>query len=289
MRAPRRDHTWERLRYGPLLLAGGTTHRAADLYGSVVAAVEYWRDEGRRRTAEHRIVRWLGVSPTVARRIFRAALRSEALEEADSARFMRDSRGLSEAVVIRGLTPRSGRPRVYATLHFGSPVLAYLGLCLQAEPELRVIARELDDANPMAEIKRTFGSRKVAWVEETSGRSFLDTDSTAVLRAREHLLSGNPLYAAVDVPGDVVSRADRFPFCGDSVVLASGIFRLASMAGADFQVVVPVRRGPRIAAYCRPPVNAADPRGLAIAVVSEIEAVIREWPQEWWFWPFLVT
>jgi hypothetical protein len=61
------------------------------------------------------------------------------------------------------------------------------------------------------------------------------------------------------------------------------------MAGADFQMVVSLRRGDRIAVLCRPPVDGADVTALGSAVVAEIEAVVREWPEEWWFWPFMVT
>jgi hypothetical protein len=289
MTEPHPDPRWERFRYGSLLEAGGTSRRAADCYGSLVAGVEYWRDAGRRRIAERRIARWLGASSAEARRIFRAALRSEALEEADTVRSMRRPLSeISEAVTVEGFVPRGTRPRVYATLHFGSPVLAYLGLRAQLEPELRVIARELDETNPMPGVKRGFGRRKVAWVESVGGAPFLATDGAAVLRAREHLLAGNPLYAAVDVPGDVVDRADRFRLFGEPVVVASGLFRLAAMARADFQMVVPLRRGDRIAVLCRPPVDGADAAALGRAVMAEVEAVVREWPEEWWFWPFVV-
>jgi hypothetical protein len=283
-----RSRGWEHLRYGPLLDFAARGRRQGDLYAGLVAALEYSRDRQRRDIAEGRILRWLGVSPASARSIYRAALRSEALEEADSARFMRGSTDLSEAFFLHGDLSRAGRPRIYGVLHFGSPVLGYLALRLKAEPHLRVIARELDETNPMSAPKRAFGRRKVAWVERTAGALFLDTDSTAVLHAREHLLTGNPLYAAVDVPGDVVTRADRFDVCGSSMLLASGIFRLASMTGADVQMLVPLRQGPHISVHCRPPIQAANANELGAAVVSEMEIVLREHPGEWWFWPLAV-
>ena len=283
------ESAWERLRYAHLLPLAGRGEAAAQTYASLVAAVEQRRDAQRRRVAEERIARYLRVSAGAARRIFRDALRSEAIEEADSVRFMRGGASLDDGVAIEGAAERAQRPRVYAALHFGSPVLAYLGLRLQREPELRVIARELDGNNPMPASKRDFARRKVAWVEATAGARFLDTDRAAVLRAREHLLAGRPLYAAVDVPGDVVARAGRVHLCGDRVLIASGIFHLAAMTGADVQMVVSAHRRGRIEVRCRPPVEACNAADLEIAVAAEVEAVVRELPQEWWMWPFLVV
>jgi hypothetical protein len=283
-----RDGAWERLRYARLLPLAGRGHAAAHAYAELVATVELRRDPERGRAAQARIERWLGATPRRAQAIHRASLRSEALEEADTLRLMRGTASLGDIVTLGGFADRGRRPRVYATLHYGSPVAAYLALC-RREPHLRIIARRLDEGNPMPAVKRDFGRRKVEWVEATAGWTFLETDAAATLRAREHLLQGHALYAAVDVPGDVVARADRMRLCGEPVILASGVFRLAAMAGADFQMVLAEHRGGRIRVRCRPPVEGSDAMGLAAAVVGEIEAAVRERPEEWWFWPFVAT
>jgi len=289
MTAAQGDTAWQRLRYGPLLTGASRSFAGARAYASLVAAVEYRRDRTRRRVAQDRIARWLGTSADEAGRVFRASLFSEALEEADSSRHMRLGANPADSVDIEGVVPRAGRPRIYGALHFGSPVLAFMGLRAQFEPDVRVIARELDRNNPMPQAKTAFARRKVAWVEETSGAPFFDTDDTAILHAREHLLAGRPLFAAVDVPGDVVDRSDRVALCGESIVLASGIFRLAAMTGADMQMVVSVQRGDRVLVHCRPPVDGQNAAALEAAMVVEMEAVIRQQPDEWWFWPFVLS
>lgn len=289
MSAASHDSLWERLRYGPLLRASRRSPAGARRFASIVAAVERRLEAERVGVAEDRIMRWLGVSRPQASRIFRDALFSEALEEADSARMMAHPSAPLLPIEIEGHAPRGGRPRIYAALHAGSPVLAFMGLRKRFEPDVRIIARELDEENPMANAKQAFALRKVAWVEEVSGAKFIDTDGEAILEARDHLLSGRPLFAAVDVPGDVVSRTDRVGLFGETVVLASGIFRLAAMTGADMQLVVSEHRDGRILVRCRPPFEASDAASLLAAMAPEMEAVLRDQPGEFWFWPFFVS
>lgn len=282
------DSLWERLRYGPLLARAARGTREACRFARLVARVEYGLDSERRRVACARIRRWLGVTASEAARLYRASLYSEALEEADTARLMRLSGGVDLPIEIRGWSPRGGRPRIYGALHAGSPVFAFMGLRAQHEPHARIIARELDDQNPMARVKHEFARRKVAWVEDSSGARFFDTDATSILAAREHLLAGRPLFAAVDVPGDVVDRDHPVRLFDESVVLAEGIFHLAAMTGADMQILRSVHRGGRILVDCRPPIEGADAATLMQGIAAEMEAVIREQPEEFWFWPFFV-
>ncbi len=289
MAAQPKDTAWERLRYGPLLRVASRSRVAGRTFASLVSWVELRRDPERRRVAEERIRRWLGLPAAEAARVYRRAVFSEALEEADAARLMWGAASDRIPVEIRGDVGRAGRPRIYGMLHAGSPVLAFLGMRSCHEPEGRIIARELGENNPMAGAKARFAAEKVAWVEASSGSPFIDTDAGAILEARDHLLAGRPLFAAVDVPGDVVSRADRVDLFGETVVLASGIFRLATMVGADMQLLVSVHRNGRILVDCRPPFDAPDAASLMEAMTGEMEAVLREQPEEFWFWPFFVS
>jgi hypothetical protein len=287
MRMPA-EQAWNTVRYGPLLRAAARSASAGRAYAALVARVEYARDRERRRVAAQRIQRWTGAPEAEARRTYLRALRSEALEEADSVRFMRAPRFPRDRVVVSGVEPRGARPRIYGALHLGSPVLAYLGLCLGAEAGLPLIARELDEDNRMPAPKQAYGMRKVAWVESTAGVKFLGTDAHAVLRARERLVDGGAICAAADVPGDVVTHRATMTVCGERLSFASGIFRLAVMTGADLQLVASCNRGGTIHVTCRPPVSAASESELAALVADEMAAVVRELPDEWWLWPFLL-
>lgn len=287
MRMPM-DEAWTALRYGPMLRAAARSAIAGRAYAAIVARFEYARDHKRRRVAARRIEGWMGLSPSAARRTYLHALRSEAREEAVSVQLMRAPRFPRSRVVLGGLAPRGSRPRVYGALHLGSPVMAYLGLCLGSEPGLPVIARELDEDNPMPAPKQAYGRRKVAWVESTAGVRFLGTDARAVLRARERLVGGGAIYAAVDVPGDVVTHRAAMDVRGEQMSFASGIFRLAVMTGADVQLVASRTRSDAIDVTCRPPVSAASEPELAALVAAEMAAVIYDYADEWWLWPFLL-
>ena len=151
-----------------------------------------------------------------------------------------------------------------------------------------VIARELDEDNPMPAPKQAYGMRKVAWVESTAGVRFLGTDSRAVLRARERLVGGGAIYAAADVPGDVVTHRATMVVCGERLSFASGIFRLAVLTGADLQLVASYNRGGTIHVKCRPPISAPSESELAAMVAHEMAAVVGDLSEEWWLWPFLL-
>lgn len=280
------DSLWERMRYGPLMAYASRGLQNGRRVAAIVSRVEYARDANRQRVARDRIRRWLDVSESEARRLYRDALFSEALEEADCARMMRHRGPIDMPVEVRGWEPRGDRPRVYGTLHAGSPVVAFLDFRSRFEPHARIIARELDDQNPMARSKHAFARRKVAWVEETAGEPFFKTDVTSILGARDHLLAGRPLFAAVDVPGDVVDRGRAISLFGERVALAEGLFKLAAMTGADMQLLCTVQRKGSVLVDFRRPVDGPSAESLMEAMAAEMEAAIRSQPEEFWFWPF---
>jgi hypothetical protein len=280
---------WEGLRWGPLLSLAGRGPLFGRIYAEVVARVEHRRDPERRRVAESRIARWLGVDEASAGRIFVQALRSEALEESEIAAVLRSDDPEVVPIVLEGWQGRGPRPRIYGVFHAGSPVLVYLELRRRFEPQLRLLARELDENNPMGDAKRRFASRKVGWVENATGESFFDTRGTALLEAREHLLAGRPLFAAFDVPGDVVARAGEVSLFGERVLLASGVFELAALTGADIQLVFSKHGPAGVRAWFRPSLEASTGDEFLAGVGRELEDAIRSMPGENWFWPFFAN
>ena len=279
---------WEGLRWGPLLWLAGCGPSLGRLYAELVARVERRRDPQRRRVAESRITRWLGVDGARAGRIFTEALRSEALEESEIAAILHNGDPGVVPVALDGWEGRGRRPRIYGVFHAGSPVLVYLELRRRFEPQLRLLARELGEGNPMGDAKRRFAARKVDWVEKATGEAFFDTRATALLEAREHLLAGRPLFAAFDVPGDVVARAGEVRLFGERILLASGVFELAALTGADIQLVFSRHGSAGVHAWFRPSLEATTGEELLAGVGRELEDAIRSMPGENWFWPFFV-
>jgi hypothetical protein len=278
---------WSELRYERLLPLAARSRAWGRRYATLVGGVELARDGRRRRAAIARIARWLDVSRAAARRIFRASLVSEAREEADTAFFMRDRDALLRWLPDRVEAPAGERPMVYLTMHFGSPVLAWVFLRERCSLDVRIIIRELDAANPMAGAKRRWGERKLVWLRELSGVDHLMTDGASVARAREHLLATGPLFAAIDVPGEVVARSSVVSMAGDRVSFSSGMLSLARMTGCTFQPVVAISRPERMAVHfgrAIEPVAGADPTA---AVFAELEGFIRRFPGEWWLWPYV--
>src|SRR5262249_47974903 len=140
---------------------------------------------------------------------YRGCLASEALEEADTVFFMCSDHVERTIFAFAALPERcaSAAGTVYATLHFGSPVLGFVALGSGRDEVVSIVGRPLDDANPMPRAKRDYARGKVRWVERVTGRPFLGTDALAMARAREELLAGRALYTPVDVPGSVARRA----------------------------------------------------------------------------------
>lgn len=286
-----RELDWTAIRYARLLpLAAGSLRRGA-AYAALVAAVEWRRDPVRRAAACGRIERWLGVTLADARRVFRRCLASEAREESDAAFLMRHPAALAGFFPATLDLPAEPGPVIYATLHLGTPVLGYLCLRARLAPELALVARALDPANPLPQAKRRFAAGKVAWVEATAGRPFFATDAAAMLRVRAHLRDGQPLYVLADVPGDAVARSAPCTLFGEAVQLASGIATLARVATSPVQTLVvtresqglAVRPGPRL----EPRPSARGDHRLLADVLEALTPFVRAHPDQWWMWPYL--
>jgi hypothetical protein len=278
---------WIATRYERLLPLAGRSRAAGRAYAMLVAATELRLDTPRRTTAERRIGRWLGVDPAQARRVYRDSLRSEAREEADCAYFMAHPDALDGAFRATTQPVPDEEPTIYAILHFGSPILAYLRLCRGRTRAVHVIARELDAANPMPEAKRRFGIRKVAWVHEVSGLPFFGVDGSAVVHARERLLAGESLYAAFDVPGDVAQRSAEVIVCGERLRLAAGITTLASLTRTPVQPVLGLFRGGEVEMLYGPRIPATSPQATLDAAIAQLFASVVAHPGEWWLWPYV--
>lgn len=285
---------WADVRYRWLLpLARGGRARGR-LYARLVARVEHRGDSERARAASARIGRALDLDPVRAARVHRGCLYSEALEEADSVFFMQRP-ALDPALFHFDELPEpSDDPRgaaagtIFGTLHFGSPVLGYLGLCRKLDGALGIVGRPLDDANPMPEPKRAYARGKVGWVERVSGRPFIATDAAAMTQARDELLAGRSLYTPIDVPGSVARRAATVGVFGEPVRFASGLMTLARLTGATVVPVVAtsspdgirVRFGQRLE-------PGADADDLLARALTELLRFVRTNPDEWWMWPYL--
>lgn len=288
MRAP-----WADVRYRWLLpLARGSRARGR-LYARLVARVEHANDPERARVATARIARALDLDPLRAERVHRGCLYSEALEEADSAFFMQQP-ALDPALFHFDELPEplddcgAAVGTIFGTLHFGSPVLGYLGLCRRLGGALSIVGRPLDDTNPMPESKRAYARGKVRWTEQVSGRPFVATDAASMAHARDELLAGRSLYTPIDVPGSVARRAATVSVFGEPVRFASGLMTLARLTGATVVPVVAasspdgirVRFGQRL----EPGRDADELLGRALA---ELLRFVRTNPDEWWMWPYL--
>jgi hypothetical protein len=253
----------------------------------VSGRVELWSDRERRGRAGVRIARSLGCTPVVADRVFAASLVSEAQEEADTVWAMRHAHAWPQLMRAPADEPAPDGATIYVTLHFGSPVLAYLDLRRRRVPDLRLVVRALSPTNPMAEAKRAFAERKVAWVAAVSRDEPLTTDAAATAHARDHLVGGGSLFAAIDVPGDVVSRASAVTLFGERIVVSSGVVTLARLTGAALQPVVAVRRGATLALRYGARVAAGDDDATLAAVFRELATFIADDPGEWWLWPYV--
>jgi hypothetical protein len=285
---PQAAAAWAELRYGRLLALAARQRSFAPAYARVVSLVESAAERERRRVACARIGRWLGVPRAQAAAIYRACLASEAREEADTAWFMTQPWSALEQAYRGGACPVVPRTAtIWTILHFGSPILAYVYLCRVWGVDARIIGRALDDANPMASAKQAWGRRKVAWVQEITGKPFLAVDAGSIAYAREHLLGGGALLAAIDVPGDVVGRATTLTLFGEGTRVAAGIFRIAELARTPLRSLRAISRGGRIEMQHGAPIVLAPGERRLAAVESEIEALLRAHPDEWWLWPYL--
>jgi hypothetical protein len=280
------DDLWAAFRYGPLLAAAARHRRLGRAYAELAGAVEFWRDRPRRRVAAMRAARWLGASTRDAARIFHRCLVSEALEEADNAYFMRHEAALDRVFRSPSGAPSTEPGTIWATLHMGSPILAYLYLRRVRRLPVAIVGRALDDTNPMPAAKRSFGKRKVAWLEAASGRPLLGVDARAIARARRELIEGRDLFAAIDVPGDVSARSAVVTIGGERVRLAAGMIALAGLTAAPIQPVVGVHEAGAIVLHYGRAIEARE-AGALVAVGAAVADLVRRFPEEWWLWPYV--
>ncbi len=280
---------WPALRYDRLLPLAQRGRRTARCYAAVIGTVEFLLDPVRRETASQRIARRLGIPARQARATFRASLISEAWEEAEVAFLMAHPEALARVFSASVGEPAHTGRTIYATLHLGAPILAYLYLAWRRELDVTIIGRTLGPENPLADAKRRHGHTRVAWVESLS-QPFLTADSQSISRARDMLLANRSLFAAMDIPGDVVARAATVDVLGERFRFASGMVTLAHLAGASLQPLVAVSdlRGVSLH-WGRRVEPAADESQALAAVFGELMAFVRRFPGEWWMWPYLVA
>jgi len=273
-------------RYGRILPLASRSRAFGRAASALVAWSELRRDPERAAVATGRIASALGVSPGAALGIYRDALRSEAREEADAAWFMAHEDRIPAAFARSGARLDPG-PAILATLHFGSPVLGFLHLSRLPGARLAIVARPLDDSNPMPRAKREWARRKVAWTERVSGRSFLSIDPGSVARARAHLLDGGRLFTPVDVPGDVSARRARVRLFGGVAEVSGGIEILSRLTRSAIQPLVTYPRGNGFAFWYGRRIEPGEGVEPLAEAFAELEGIVRERPGEWWMWPYL--
>ncbi len=281
-----RDGSRARLRYDLLLPAAGMGRGVGQVYAEACASLECRAAPARMGVAVERIMRWTGLEKREAREAYRGAIASEALEEADSAYFRRHPDAFDRWLLEGSDVPRPHGPVVYATLHFGHPVLSCIYLRRHGGRDVRPIIRGLDDANPMADPKRIWGQKKVGWVRDLLDDAVFGVDGVSTARAREHLLAGEAVFAALDVPGDVSDRTSVVDVGGERLRFSTGVVSLAQMTQATIVPVVARSHRKRMIVEFGDPVDAAGPDPF-VRVFSELSRFIRRFPQEWWLWPFV--
>jgi hypothetical protein len=280
-----RGEGWARVRYRHLLQHAGRSRAAGRRYAAMVAASVFIGDRARRRAGVQALTDCLRLRRSQALRTHLGALRSEALEEADCAYFIARPDRLVSAFRHATDEPVDDGPVIYATLHFGSPVLAYLDLC-RRRGVIWMIGRPLDAANPMESAKLDWARRKVAWVEALSGRAFLGTDAAAIAAARERLLAGESVFTPFDVPGDVATRSAAVEMFSRRVHLAAGVEILARLTRAPIRPIVAISRPDGFALLHGARVEPAVASPLR-STMEEFSSIIRRHPEEWWMWPYL--
>lgn len=282
-----REEIWSSLRFSkPAESLLDRTWPAATAVRTM-AAIERRVFPVRARAAEDRIGRALSAGPSAAREIHQLSLESELREQADCARFMHRPDRLASFLPDAARLPRTDGPTLFASLHMGSPVLLSAFLHQNSGLDVRPIIRELGEGNPMASARSRWGDRKVRWLEKTLGLRPLGTDARSTAQARSHLLDGNALFAALDVPAGGSGRAAAFPLFGQRWAFASGALKLAALTDARVVPIIGISRDRSLSVACGTPQRAADADALGAAVFREFEELIRGDPGEWWMWPYL--
>lgn len=257
-------------------------------YAQMIASIRCARESETRSAAVARIGRWYDLDAARAAGIHRASVLSEAQEEADSLRFMRDPVAF-ERWLPRDLPILPDGPVVFAGLHLGSPVLGFLALRRRGVRDVHALVRGLDDSNPMQDAKRRWGERKLAWVRSVADGGIFGTTPDGVAAARDHLSAGKAIFAALDVPGDVVSRSAVVEIHGERLLFSTGVVQLARLTRSTIVPMIALR-GPRgMEVHCAAPIDACGVRDPIAAIFVALTGFIDRFPGEWWMWPFLCT
>lgn len=280
--------SWPTIRYERLFPLAKHGPAAARLCGIVAGAVEYLIDPVRRDVAVRRIARAVRVSPRKARSIFRAALTSEAFEEAELVFLMARDRALDGLLATGTDDQRHDPGTIYVTFHLGHPVLAYLYLARRRGLPISILARALTEDNPMSEAKRRYGCARNAWIAASS-RPFLHGDAESVVRARDMLLAGESIFVPIDVPGDVMARTADIQVFGERARFSSGVITLARLSRAPVQPVVALVGARGLELHWGRRIAPGKDAETSAAVFAELLEIVRRFPGEWWMWPYLAT
>jgi len=278
---------WEQCRYLLLDRVAARSSRGSNAYTHLVARVEEVLQPDRRRVATRRIAQALQIKEEEARAIYRDCLVSEAREEADSARLRLAGVPIDEAVVADRKTTSVSGPCIFISMHWGSPMLAFLYLRSSLGLPVRLIGRPLDEDNPLPPARKAWGRQKVAWMEAVSGSPFIPDDGRGALEARHELLEGRSIFASIDVPATNGQRSQVIDLFGEQIVVASGLLRLAALTQVPLVPVLGHSKGHRIHVQQDTPIPAGPEEELAEAVGQWIQKTLRRQPGEWWLWPFL--
>lgn len=278
---------WEQCRYLLLDRLAARSARGSDAYTYLVARIEEVLQPDRRRVATTRIAQALQIEENEARAIYRNCLASEAREEADSARLRLAGLPIAESVVADRKNTSVSGPCIFISMHWGSPMLAFLYLRSSLGLPVRLIGRPLDEDNPLPPARKAWGRQKVAWMESLAESSFIPDDGRGALEARHELLEGRSIFASIDVPATTGQRSRVIDLFGEQVVIASGLLRLAALMQVPLVPVLGHSKGHRIHVQQDTPIPAGPEEELAQAVGHWIRKTLRRQPGEWWLWPFL--
>jgi KDO2-lipid IV(A) lauroyltransferase len=272
--------------------------RAALWWGRRRGDLRYWwRAAGREAAVAN--IRYAyddALAPAAARRLIRRCFQTQTCEEAE-AFFYPELTGerFARFVTVRGrehldAALAGGRGAIVFSSHYGSMCLAIIALATLGY-RLHVIARSLEpEDNPLDDVVRRYGERKVASLEDIVGSSFIIPGTPAAMqRIRTALAAGEVVYMLVDVPPELVRYRGRVRFLGHAAELPLGIEYLAGETGAGL-VPFTVRRdvhrlGHTLTLGAPVPGPTAGP-GTLQRCIDVLEREIRADPAQFFMWEF---
>ncbi len=257
----------------------------------------WWRTVGREAAVSNLRHAYAGaLDDAEARRIVRGSFRTQTCEEAETfwypeltpdrfGRFVTvDGRRHLDSAL------EAGKGAIVFSSHYGSMCLAIIALA-NLGYRMNVIARSLEpDDNPLDDVVRRYGERKVAALERIIGSAFIIAGTPdAMSRIRAALGAGQVVYMLADVPPELVRHRGRVQFLGHGAELPLGLEYLASETGAAL-VPFTVRRNPgrldhTLTIGVRVPGPDAGP-GTLQRCVDVLEREIRFDPSQFFMWEF---